>query len=115
MRPLFILLTGLILTQATVSRANDEDLDLDMDEAEYAASFEAQDVAKAPGWNRWTCTAKRALVIRMYRGSSFYFRAQSGEGQEAKLVAQKIAVRACEFGSGGTCTSNLSECTVERF
>ena len=112
MHTFFILLTGLTLMQVTVSKADDRDFDLD--DAEFSESLTARDSVRAAGWNRWTCIATRPFDIRMYRGSSYYFRAQSGEGQDAKLVAQKIAVRACEFASNGNCTSTPNRCTVER-
>jgi len=104
-----------MLSQATISKADDQDQAVD--EVEYSSTLDAEDAAtfKAAGWNRWTCIAKRTFILRMYRGSSFYFRPQSGEGQGAKLVAQKIALRACEFSTNATCTSNLSDCTVETY
>lgn len=110
MRAFFVVLAGIILTQATISKADSQEVDFDRNEAEFSDRIDAVD---APGWNRWTCTAKRSFILRMYRGSSYYFRDGSGEGQQAKLIAQKIAVRACEFASNGACTSNLAECTVE--
>lgn len=108
MRFAFVLLTGFFLTQATISNA--ENHELDFDESELSDGLEA---ANAPGWNRWTCTATRPFILRLYRGSSYYFRDGSGEGQEAKRIAQKIAIRACEFATNGTCSSNLAQCQVE--
>lgn len=110
MRSLFLLSITLFLTQATVSKADDRALDLE--EADFAVSFET---ANAGNWNRWTCVAKKPFYIKLFRASSFYFRPQSGEGQTAKALAQKIALRACEFTTSGPCTSNLNECTVETF
>ncbi len=114
MRTLLVLLAGLTLAQASVSKADEQDLDLD--QADYSAELDRADVVgalRAGGYNRWTCTAKRVFNLRMYRASSFYFRQQSGEGQEAKRVAQKIALRNCEFATGATCTANLADCQVE--
>lgn len=111
MRTFLALLTGLILTQSSISKADSQDLDLE--ESDYSASVGGADVHRAAGWNRWTCTAKRTFILRQFRGSSFYFRDQSGEGQQAKLVAQKIALRACEFATNAHCTASLADCQVE--
>lgn len=107
MRVFFALLTGVLLTQSAVVKA--DNYEADFDDSEYAASADFADA----GWNRWTCTATRPFNLRIYRGTSYYFRDGSGEGQEAKRIAQKIALRACEFASNTTCNSNLANCTVE--
>ncbi len=116
MRPVLALLTGLVLFQATSAHADFEQ-DLDLEESDYASEAEVADVGtavRAVNWNRWTCTAHGGpFQIRIFRGQSFYFRGGSGEGQTAKAVAQKIAVRNCEFAGVSGCVSNLAKCTVE--
>ena len=125
MRPFLALVTGFVLLQAPIAKAGD---DFEFDAADEASEVEATDMAdysfaadradgvaaRAVRWNRWTCTAHGGpLQIRIFRGQSFYFRDGSGEGQEAKRVAQKIAVRNCEFAGINNCTSDLNRCTVE--
>ena len=117
MRSLFVLLTGLLLTQASIAKA---DYDHDVDEADFVSNVDSAYAADtvpaggAAGWNRWTCTAHGGpFQLRIFRGASYYFRAGSGEGQEAKRIAQKIAVRSCEFAGINGCTSGVAKCTVE--
>lgn len=109
MRLFLVLLTGLVLSQTTVA----SDYDADLDQSDYSASAEPTFGTASGGWNRWTCNARGTRLRRLFHGTSYYFRDQSGEGQEAKRVAQKIAVRNCEFVSNERCMSSLSSCRVE--
>lgn len=120
MRPFLALLTGLVLVQASVARADVDDV---FDDAAVTGELDSAAMADAPlaaaraaNWNQWTCTARGAsFPIRIFRGASYYFRPGSGEGQQAKLVAQKIAVRNCEFSGAHGCTSDLNQCTGHQF
>lgn len=117
MRPVLALLTSLVLIQAAPVARADEDSLFD-DSADYAGEFDAADTFAGTRfgtrWNRWTCTAHgSSLPFRFFRGQSYYFREGSGEGQEAKRVAEKIAVRNCDFAGVHGCTSELNKCTVE--
>lgn len=117
MRFALVLLTGWVLAQSSIARA---DFDQAFDESDFASEAEAADVADAvaarvAGWNQWTCTALSVgFPVRSFRGLSYYFREGSGEGQDAKRVAQKFAQRNCAFGGGRGCLSDLAKCTVTR-
>lgn len=66
-------------------------------------------------WNQWVCQAYAPGSLRSYNGRSFFFRAGSGEGQQAKRQARREAVRNCEFRTGKNCRSNLDrDCRVRR-
>jgi hypothetical protein len=83
--------------------------------APLKADTQDEPILRAPAqWNRWICTARSRFPFRVFRGESYYFRAGSGEGQQAKAVAKLIAERECEFRTRLNCASRESDCRVER-
>lgn len=86
-----------------------------MNEDIFARDADEPSALVEQGWNRWSCTARAFRSFRIFRGHSYYFQQQSGEGQQAKRVAQLMALRNCEFHSRFSCQSRLESCTVQRF
>lgn len=70
----------------------------------------------AQQWNRWVCRANAPGWRQSFWGFSYYFRAGSGEGQQARSLAHLSALRNCEFRTGRQCFSRLeTHCQVQRF
>lgn len=90
----------------------------DMAPAEGSALNETYE--KQTGWNRWVCWAQGVGYWggRSYSGSSYYFQAGSGEGQEAQSVAQLMALRNCEFRAARyyrNVDCEVRNCRVQRY
>lgn len=69
-------------------------------------------------YNQWHCRARPRFGWRTFTGSSNYFLAGSGEGQEAHWQAYRRALRRCERFTVGfrRCYSDFqSDCWVQRY
>lgn len=124
MPSLSLLCLTLTLTLPLSARAADADelegedpAALEADESGDAA-LEAEinsDELTREQWNQWICQAYAPGSLRPYNGRSFFFRAGSGEGQQAKRQAHREAIAKCEFRTGRNCRSNFDkDCRVRR-
>jgi hypothetical protein len=105
---LFALIFGTALPAAA------QDHETDVGEVETDAT--ETDELRQSGWNQWICVAHAPGYYRPYVGVSYFFREGSGEGQEARRIAQLSAIRQCEFSTRRPCRSDvMRDCRVQRY
>ncbi|MFW7380268.1 MAG: hypothetical protein ACOH5I_15755 [Oligoflexus sp.] len=85
-------------------------------EDEHLETFEEGNDKRITGWNQWICAAYAPYYFQPFVGWSYYFRAGSGEGQQARSLAYLTAIQTCEFRTGIRCQSRLErDCEVRRY